>query len=145
MAENSAGPGASYIEQSLAPGEAIAARFEVHWFAWFPMTMWIVLGFVSLGFTWWLALYEYLRLKFLEQGVTNRRVILVKGIFRRRAQELELRSIRGVEIRQGPLGRALGFATVRIRGREGGDLVMPYLDDPAAVKRRVEGVTSPVE
>lgn len=69
----------SYIEESLSAGEKIESLFRLHWFAWLPMVLWLVLGVVTFGLTWLIALYEYLRLKFTEMGVTNKRVVL-KGI-----------------------------------------------------------------
>lgn len=128
----------SNAEESLPGEEEIVVRFRRHWFAWFPMTVWIVLGFASLGFTWWLALYEYLRLKFLDQGVTSRSVILKKGIINRTTEEIAIQSIENVEVVQGMLGRSLGFGTIRVSGRGVGDLVLKDLEDPVSVKRRLE-------
>jgi hypothetical protein len=80
----------SYIEQSLSAGEKIEGLFKLHWFAWVPMVMWIVLGIPTLGLTWLIALYEFLRLKCIEQGVTNKRVILKRGIISRTTEEMKL-------------------------------------------------------
>lgn len=128
----------SNIQHSLSAEEELVVRFEHHWFAWFPMAIWVVLGVPSLGFTWWLALYEYLRLRFLEQGLAGNSVIQKKGILNRRSQKMALQSVESVEIVQGMLGRTLGFGTVRIRARGMDDLVLKDMNDPAAVKRRLE-------
>lgn len=128
----------SYLEESLAAGEQLLDRFRLHWFAWFPMFLWILVGFVTLGLAWWLALYEYLRLKMVDQGVTNRRVMLTTGILNRSIQEMALPSIETVEILQGRLGRRLGFGSVRITGRGANDLIFRGVEDPGSVKRRLE-------
>lgn len=133
----------SYIEQSLSAGEKVEGLFKLHWFAWIPMVIWIVLGLVTFGLTWLIAIYEYLRLKFLEQGVTNKRVIFKKGIISRRTEEMKLASIETVEINQGIWGRIFGFGTVKVTGRGISDLMFKNIDDPMSVKRQIESVSNP--
>lgn len=133
----------SYIEESLSAGEKIEGLFKLHWLAWVPMGIWIILGFVSFGLTWLLAIYEFLRLKFSEQGVTNKRVILKKGIISRTTEEMKLKSIETVEINQGIWGRILGFGTVRITGRGISDFTFKGIDDPMSVKRQIESISNP--
>lgn len=128
----------SHLEQSLAGDEALVARFRLHWFAWFPMCVWIVVGFATLGLAWWLALYEYLRLKALEHGVTSTRAVSTRGIFHRTVDEIALPSIDTVEIFQGRLGRRLGFGSVRVTGDGAGELLFRDVADPESVKRRLD-------
>ena len=134
----------SYIEESLSAGEKVEGLFKLHWLAWAPMVMWIILGIPALGLTWLIALYEFLRLRYLEQGVTNKRVILKKGIISRKTEEMKLTSIETVEIDQGIFGRMLGFGTVKITGRGISDFVFKGIDDPMSVKRKIESVSNPV-
>jgi len=135
----------AYIEQSLSSGENVEGIFKFHWFAWVPMVIWIILGFVTLGLTWLLAIYEFLRLKFTEQGVTNKRVILKTGIISRKTQEMKLKAIETVEINQGILGRIFGFGTIKVTGRGISDFLFKGVDDPMSVKRQIESVSNPVE
>ena len=135
----------SYIEESLSTGEKVEALFRLHWVAWLPTAAWLVLGLVSFGLTWLIALYTWLRLRFLEQGVTNKRVILKTGIIGRHTEEMKLSSIETVEIRQGIWGRMLGFGTVQITGRGISDIAFRYLDDPLAAKRQIESVSMPMD
>lgn len=138
------GESLSYIEQSLSKGEKIEGVFKLHWFAWIPMVMWIILGSVTLGLTWLVAIYEFLRLKFLEQGVTNKRVVMKSGIIGRKTEEMKLRSIETVEIDQGIFGRIFGFGTVKITGRGISNVSFKGIDDPMSVKRQIESVSNPV-
>ncbi|OGI58831.1 MAG: hypothetical protein A2V58_00045 [Candidatus Muproteobacteria bacterium RBG_19FT_COMBO_61_10] len=108
------------------------------------MVIWVILGFVTFGLTWFLAIYEFLKLKFLEQGVTNKRVILKKGIISRKTEEMKITSIETVEINQGIFGRIFGFGTVKITGRGISDVVFRGIDDPMAVKRQIESISNPV-
>jgi len=135
----------TYIEQSLSAGEKVEGLFKLHWFAWMPMAMWILLAIPTFGITLFVALYEYLRLKFQEQGVTNKRVILKKGIIGRNTEEMKLKSIETVEIDQGIFGRIFGFGAVRITGRGVSDFVFKGIDDPMAVKRMIESVSNPID
>lgn len=135
----------SYIEQSLSSGEKVEGLFRLHWFAWVPVVMWIILGLVTFGLTWLIAIYEYLRIRFLEQGVTNKRVILKKGIISRKTEEMKLKSIETVEIDQGIFGRIFGFGTVRVTGRGVSSVIFHGIDDPMSVKRQIESVSNPVE
>lgn len=135
----------SYIEDSLSAGEKVEALFKLHWFAWVPMYLWLILGIVTFGLTWLVALYEFLRLKFIEQGVTNKRVVLKKGIFSRKTEEMKLASIETVEINQGVWGRIFGFGTIKVTGRGISDVVYKGIDDPMAVKRQIESISSPVQ
>ncbi len=156
----------SYIEDSLSAGEKIEHIFKLHWFAWVPvfiwlslglvalgvawlaahyelLRLWLILGFAALVLTWLFALYELLRLKFIEQGVTNKRVVLKKGIVSRRTEEMKLASIETVEINQGFWGRIFGYGTVRVTGKGISDVVYKGIDDPMAVKRQIESISNP--
>ena len=134
----------SYIQESLSAGEKVEALFKLHWFAWVPMCLWLILGLVTFGITWLVALYEFLRLKFIEQGVTNKRVVLKTGIVSRRTEEMKLTSIETVEINQGVWGRIFGFGTVKVTGRGTSDVVYKGINDPMAVKRQIESISNPV-
>ncbi len=135
----------TYIEQSLSAGEKVEGLFKLHWVAWVPMVIWIILAIPTFGLTLFVALYEYLRLKFQERGVTNKRVILKKGIISRMTEEMKLKSIETVEIDQGVFGRILGFGTVKITGRGLSDFVFKGIDDPMAVKRTIESISNPID
>ncbi|SDR73516.1 PH domain-containing protein [Halopseudomonas litoralis] len=134
----------TYIEESLSSGEKIEALFPLHWFARVPMYLWLVLAIPTLGLTLILALYEYLKLKHLEQGVTNKRVILKRGIISRNTEEMKLQSIETVEIEQGIGGRMFGYGTVKITGRGISDVTFKGIDDPMQVKRDIESVSNPL-
>ena len=133
-----------YIEESLSAGEQIIGFFRLHWVSRSWMVLWIVLAIPTLGITLILALYEFLRLRSIEQGVTNKRVIYKKGIVSRNSEEMKLNSIETVEIHQGILGRVFGFGDVTVTGRGLSNVVFKTVDDPMAVKRKIESVSNPV-
>lgn len=135
----------SYIEESLSQDEQVVALFRPHWCAYLPMVLWLVLGLVTFGLTWLIALYEYLKLRFLEQGVTNKRVIVKRGIVSRQTEEMKLKSIETVEIAQGVIGRVFGFGDIKATGKGLSDVVFRRIDDPMAVKRAIESVSNPAD
>lgn len=135
----------SYIEDSLSSGEVIHKVFQLHWFAKVPMYCWLVLGLVTFGLTWLIALYEYFRLRSIEQGVTNKRVILKNGIISRHTEEMKLSSIETVEIEQGIWGRMFGYGTIKLTGRGISDVKFRNIDDPMQVKRDIESVSNPID
>jgi len=133
----------SYIEESLSEGEKVVSVFRQHWVARLPLALWIVLALPTFGITLPIAVYEWLRLRTLEYGVTNKRVIFKQGIISRRTEEMKLGSIETVEIDQGVWGRMLGFGDIRATGKGLSDVLFKRIDDPMEVKRRIEGVSHP--
>ncbi|MFN3580683.1 MAG: PH domain-containing protein [Pseudomonas sp.] len=134
----------SYIEDSLSAGERVEALFRLHWFARVPMFIWLLLAIPTLGITLLMVLYEWLKLRSIEQGVTNKRVILKTGIISRHTEEMKLGSIETVELRQSIWGRMFGFGTVEVTGRGISDVNFKGMDDPMGVKRQIESVSNPV-
>lgn len=133
-----------YIEDSLSAGEQIVGFFRLHWISRSWMVLWIVLAIPTVGITLIAALYEFLRLRAIEQGVTNKRVVYKQGIISRKSEEMKLNSIETVEIDQGISGRLLGFGNVTVTGRGLSNVVFRKVDDPMAVKRQIESVSNPV-
>jgi len=129
-----------YIQKSLSHGEEVRGLFKLHWFSKIPMVIWIVLAIPTLGVTLILAIWEWLRLRNIEQGVTNKRVILKRGIISRKYEEMKITSIETVEIIQGVFGRMFGFGTVKVTGRGISDVLFKNIDDPMDVKRKIESV-----
>jgi uncharacterized membrane protein YdbT with pleckstrin-like domain len=129
----------SYIEESLSAEEKIVAVFRQHWVTRLKLVLWILL-IVTIP----LAVYEWLRLRTIEHGVTNKRVIYKHGIVSRHTEEMKLGSIETVRIDQGVWGRMLGFGDVRVTGKGISDVVFRTMSDPMEVKRRIEGVSHPV-
>lgn len=130
-----------YIQESLSSGEEVKDLFKLHWFSKLPMIMWIVLAIPTLGLTLLLALWEWLKLRNIEQGVTNKRVILKTGVISRTSEEMKISSIETVEIIQSVFGRIFGFGTVKVTGRGISDLVFKKINDPMDVKRKIESIS----
>ena len=129
-----------YIQDSLSNGEEVRELFKLHWFAKIWMILWIILAIPTLGITLLFALWEWLKLRSIEQGVTNKRVILKRGIISRKTEEMKITSIETVEIIQGVMGRIFGYGDVKVTGRGISDLLFKKINDPMDVKRKIESV-----
>jgi uncharacterized membrane protein YdbT with pleckstrin-like domain len=127
-----------YLDESLASGETIVARFELHWTAKWRLIVFLVLAIPTLGIALLAALYEWIRLRSIEQGVTNRRVVRKTGILSRQTEELRLASIETIDLHQTVWGRMLGYGDVVLTGRGESSMVFTRLDAPLAAKRAIE-------
>jgi uncharacterized membrane protein YdbT with pleckstrin-like domain len=128
----------SYLDESLAPGETIVARFSLHWTAKWRLIVFLVLAIPTLGIALLGALYEWLRLRAIEQGVTNRRVVRKTGILSRETTELRLASIETIDLRQTTWGRLFGYGDVVLTGRGETAMIFSRLADPLDAKRAIE-------
>ena len=130
----------SYIEESLSDGEEIKELFKLHWFSKIPLIIWAILAIPTLGITLILVIWEYLKLRSIEQGITNKRAILKTGIISRKSEEMKMSSIETVEIIQGIIGRMFGFGSIKVTGRGISDLVYKNIDNPMEVKKSIESI-----
>src|SRR5580765_325910 len=130
----------SYLEESLAPGETIVARFELHWTAKGRLILGIILIPLVVGI--FIAIYEWLRLRAIELGVTTHRVVRKTGIISRETDEIRLSAIETVDLHQSTWGRLLGFGDVRVTGRGESAMLLSRVADPVGVKRSIESAYS---
>lgn len=128
----------AYLDESLAAGETVVARFDLHWTAKWRLIVFLLLAIPTLGIALLAALYEWLRLRAIEQGVTNRRVVRKTGIVSRSTEELRLASIETIDLHQSTWGRLLGFGDVVLTGRGESAMVFARLAAPLEAKRAIE-------
>ena len=134
-----------YVENSLGPGERVAARGTLHWWIFIhgSVVTTIGVGLVLSGHGE-LALIggvvmvvglasvlgAYINHISTELAVTNRRVIAKFGFIRRRTIELNHGKVEGFHVDQGVLGRMLNFGTVTVTGTGGMQTPIPLISDP---------------
>lgn len=120
---------AGYIEKHLYEGETLLYRGQFHWLIW--ARAWaalVVLGIVLFGIVYFIA--EAIRLNTTEFAVTDRRVVLKKGLWSADVQEISLDAIEGSSLRQSVLGRILGFGRISINGRGETHINFPTMAKP---------------
>ena len=126
----------SYLDESLAQGERIVARFALHWTAKGRLILGIVLIPLVIGI--FITIYEWLRLRSIELAVTTQRVVYKTGIVGRETEEIRLSALETVDLQQTVWGRMLGYGNVRVTGRGESSLVFTHVADPVNVKRAIE-------
>lgn len=122
---------AGYIEKRLYDGEILRYRGQFHWLshfrAWLAL---IVLGVVIFGIVFFIS--EQIRMRTTEFAVTDRRVVLKKGLFSADVQKITLDSIEGSSIRQGLFGH------LSINGRGETHIAFPVMAHPATFRAHAE-------
>ena len=127
----------SYIEESLSNGENINKIFEHHWIVKFMIFLNFLFGILTIL---WLipAIVIWLKWKYTENGVTNKRVIHKHGIISRVTDEIRLSAIESIQIHQSLWGRLFGYGDVVVAGRGHGEVVIRWVADPLEAKKLIE-------
>lgn len=108
-----------YIEKSLSNNEKVVAQFKIHWIAY----LWI---------------FSIISLLFTEIALTNRRVVVKKGVLSRTTDEMKLSKVENVELKQSILGRILGYGEIVVSGTGSGKTVLTMISSPLNVKKTIE-------
>jgi len=128
-----------YINQSLSANEHVIAIFKLHWTQrGLPLLILLLLSIGTGGLLAPLLLYVWLAMRKFEQGLTNKRVVKKKGIISRKTQEITLRAVETVEIKQGIFDRLVGLGNIKITGRGVSDVELYRVSRPMDVKRQIE-------
>ncbi len=145
----------SYIEKTLREGENIAAKAELHWINYFKsfciLILGVVLAIASVGavgmelYVWIVAAflvlwgaYLSIKLMFVEMVVTNKRVVVKKGIIAVDTDELNNAKVEGIEIEQPVWGRILGYGDVCFYGVGVGKLRFSAIKNPTEFKKKAD-------
>ncbi len=73
-----------------------------------------------------------------EIAVTNERLIYKHGLIARDVMEISIDRIEGVNVRQGILGRLLGYGRISARGMGVGEVILPRIEKPIMLKRAID-------
>ena len=148
----------SYVEKTLSAGEKVEVWAKLHWINYlqafgvflvcllllayslipeaYPKDDWLCLSVI---FGAWSA-YLFLKLWTMEMAVTNKRVVLRRGIIGIDSDEIKNLKIEGIEVEQPVLGRILNYGDVCFSGVGVGRLVFKNICHPWEIKRLVEEI-----
>lgn len=145
-----------YIESTLIKGEKIVLAPCIHWIVYsrcfiffFILTIISLLGgwglfgeilIVLITAVWFL--YNKLYYSFVEMAVTNKRVVAKTGIISVHSEELQWNKIESIEIRQGILGRCLGYGDIYFSGTGTSFVRFGDVKDPLKVKAKAAEILS---
>jgi uncharacterized membrane protein YdbT with pleckstrin-like domain len=144
----------TYIEQSLGANETVhcTARFPTgrYVLAWLLLGAGIVAGLITFVYGYALvgsalAICGIAALCWIlyrpwttEIAVTNLRLIYKRGFFQRRSNDLQLRAIEEVRLRQDVWGRLFNYGNVELYGTGVADLQLPAIKDPVAFQKAIQ-------
>ena len=119
----------SYIKKSLIDGETIVSHFKLH-----PIfyVMPLIFSLVFIGIP---TLIKYLT---MEYGLTSKRVIVKTGFISRSTEEMKVNKIETVEIKQGVLGRIIGYGNVIVTGTGISNVQLLGVKNPMMVKKSID-------
>jgi len=119
----------SYIQKTFSKDEELIEVFDIHWFFYFKQILffWLII-----------PLWNLVKLNFIENGLTNKRVIYKKGVISRHTEEMRLNKIETVEVRQSILGRILGYGNVKVTGMGNSFVILSRISNPLQVKTTIE-------
>jgi uncharacterized membrane protein YdbT with pleckstrin-like domain len=159
----------NYVKNNLSKGERVLVEITYHWMIFLKTSLLALfliffgLGFLldnnkdedlssKIAFLFFMltALIIFIRsviiFKTTEFAVTNRRVIIKKGLITRDTMEIELGKIEGINVRQSILGRILGYGSLQVRGTGAGriwyNLVAKPFDFKKVINEAITGLRS---
>jgi uncharacterized membrane protein YdbT with pleckstrin-like domain len=148
----------NYIDSILEPGETVRFRTTVSWTIYVP-TILLAIGalaitaaaasFADLAFLGWFAaiilalaaIGAFFRAWFrrwtTEIAVTDRRIILKRGLIRRHTVEMNMQKVESVDVDQTLVGRLFNYGNVTIRGTGSSFEPLRMIDEPLKLRTTV--------
>jgi uncharacterized membrane protein YdbT with pleckstrin-like domain len=148
----------NYIDSILEPGETVRFRTTVSWTIYVP-TILLAIGalaitaaaasFADLAFLGWFAaiilalaaIGAFFRAWFrrwtTEIAVTDRRIILKRGLIRRHTVEMNMQKVESVDVAQTLVGRLFNYGNVTIRGTGSSFEPLRMIDEPLKLRTTV--------
>lgn len=121
----------NYVNKNLIPGEEVKYETTLHWKI-----------FVTLSGLLTLFIYPYIRLKSNEFVITNKRIIVKRGLISRETFEMNLNKIETVNVDQSVWGRLFGFGTLIIIGTGGSRESIQSIQKPLEFRRKFQEISS---
>jgi len=128
-----------YIKSTLPDNETIEMEISFHWthtlFAWLALVFlgWLIVGifvFISMYIEKWTT----------ERALTNKRLVIKRGLISRKTEEMSFNRIEEVNLNQSILQRILGAGNIRVTGTGSGQVIMKNIDNPLAVQKKLNEV-----
>ena len=149
----------SYIENNLMPGEKITYRANLHWVVFLRPIGWLfiailffiyggdaaVIGPIFVLIAIIDGIGSVVTYKTSEFGITNKRVLAKVGFIRRNSLEILLTKIEGIQVKQGIIGRILGYGSVGISGTGGSKNPFHKISSPLEFRRRAQEQVAAVQ
>jgi uncharacterized membrane protein YdbT with pleckstrin-like domain len=124
-----------FIKSTLPDNETIEMEISFHWTH--TLVAWLYLLFLG-----WLIIGVFLFISMwtTERALTNRRLVIKRGLIRRQTEEMSFNRIEEVNLNQSILQRILGSGDIRVTGTGSGEVTMRNIDDPLGVQKKINEV-----
>ncbi|MFP3944155.1 MAG: PH domain-containing protein [Alphaproteobacteria bacterium] len=126
-----------YVEKTLGRNERIVRKARFHWIlyaaAWLSL---LFLGVLIIGIIIFVRLMIWLRVT--EVAVTDNRIIYKRGWLSRSTEELNLRSIEEINLKQSVLGRLFGYGRLSVHGTGQGGMDLPNIAEPLEFRTAIQ-------
>lgn len=145
-----------YLERVLVADEQILETAQLHWVNY--LKQWFFAFFGAVFFTVFLMLpdsqpvlnfaivffgvsvYFWLKNRTTEMVITNRRVVLKRGIISVHTSEIRNVKVETVRLHQGILGRLLGYGDLVFTGTGESHTIFSVVASPAKTKAKFEAI-----
>ena len=125
-----------FIERTLPQNEEIELPITFHWthsfFAWLSL---FFLGWILIGIFVFIA--RYIEKWTTERALTNKRLIIKRGLISRKTEEISCNRIEEVNLSQTVIQRILGSGDILIRGVGAGEIFLRNIDNPIGVQKKI--------
>ena len=125
----------NYLDASLSDGEQVMYRASLSraWFWWRILLGILLLPMLGLGLLVWVALW--IRLISTEIGVTSKRIVIKRGLFTRKIDEISLRKIESVHADQSIFARMFDYGTIIVRGTGESNFIITNIQSPLDLRK----------
>lgn len=125
-----------FIERTLPENEEIELPITFHWthsfFAWLIL---VFLGWLLIGIFIFIA--RYIEKWTTERALTNKRLIIKRGLISRKTEEISCNRIEEVNLSQTVIQRILGSGDILVRGVGAGEIFLRNIDNPIGVQKKI--------
>ena len=125
-----------FIERTLPENEEIELPITFHWthlfFAWLSL---FFLGWLLIGIFIFIA--RYIEKWTTERALTNKRLIIKRGLISRKTEEISCNRIEEVNLSQTVIQRILGSGDILVRGVSAGEIFLRNIDNPIGVQKKI--------
>lgn len=145
----------SYIDNNLLSGEKVTYRTKLHWIVFLRPAIWLLVaifffvkgsgigeiqmfGVLFIIVTIIDGIGAFITYSTSEFGLSNKRVLMKVGFIRRHSIEVLLSKVEGIQVKQGILGRVLGYGSITVSGTGGMKDPFRKITSPMEFRRKVQ-------
>jgi len=145
----------AYINENLLKGESVVYQTNLHWIIFIKpflllffcfililllsdieIMKWLISPFFLYSLAW--AIFVFFKYITTEFGVTNKRVLIKKGLIQRDSLEIFINKVSGIQVNQSITGRVFNFGTIIISGTGGTREYFDNINNPLTLRKHVQ-------